>query len=57
MLLDDENYLFEANSPDTIIPDSKAVYPKCVNAQGATFAILKTTFTSDGRIVHIKPKF
>jgi LysM repeat protein len=56
-LLDDGNYLFEATSPATNIPGSKAVYQKWVNAQGETIKMLKTTYAPDGSIVHIKPKF
>ena len=56
-LLDDGNYLFEATSPATNIPGSKAIYQKWVNPQGATFKMNKTTYAPDGTIVHIKPKF
>jgi hypothetical protein len=49
--------LFEATSPATNIPGSKAVYQKWVNAQGKTIKMLKTTYASDGSIVHIKSKF
>lgn len=55
--LKDGNYLFEATSPATNIPGSKAVYQKWVNAQGKTFKMLKTTYAPDGSVVHIKPKF
>ncbi len=56
-LLDYGNYLFEATSPATNIPGSKAVYQKWVNAQGETFKMLKTTYAPDDSVVHIKPKF
>ncbi len=56
-LLDDGYYLFEATSPATKIPGSKAVYQKWVTSQGETFKMIKTTYATDGSIVHVKPKF
>ena len=54
--LKDGNYLFEATSPGKV-PGSKAVYQKWVNPQGETFKMLKTTFSPDGKVIHVKLKY
>ncbi|WP_159290747.1 RHS repeat domain-containing protein [Tenacibaculum maritimum] len=50
------NYLFEVTSSGKV-PGSKAVYKKWVNNKGQTYKMEKTTYTPDGKIIHVKPKY
>ena len=47
--------VFNAEVPGRV-PGSKAVYEKVVDISGTTISYTKTTYTSEGKIVHIKDK-
>ena len=38
------------------VPGSKAVYEKVIDNSGTTISYTKTTYTPEGKIVHIKDK-
>lgn len=48
---------FLADVPATNIPGSYATYEKQVDVNGQTTYYVKTTYSPDGTIVHIKEKF
>ena len=48
---------FQADVPSTNIPGSFATYEKQVDQAGVTLSYTKTTYASDGSIVHVKQKF
>lgn len=48
---------FLADVPATNIPGSYATYEKQVDANGQTTYYVKTTYSPNGTIVHIKEKF
>ena len=54
-VLDDGNYLFQTISPGKV-PGSTALYEKIVSPQGETLKMIKTTFSPQGDIIHIKSK-
>lgn len=49
------NVVFNAEVPGRV-PGSKAVYEKVVDNSGTTVSYTKTTYTPEGKIVHIKDK-
>ncbi|MCX6132135.1 MAG: hypothetical protein NTX25_24145 [Proteobacteria bacterium] len=49
------NVVFNAEVPGRV-PGSKAVYEKVVDNSGTTISYTKTTYTPEGKIVHIKDK-
>lgn len=49
--------VFQADSPATNIPGSFARYEKQIDATGNTVLYTKTTYGSNGEIVHVAPKF
>ena len=54
-VLDDGNYLFQTISPGKV-PGSTALYQKIVSPQGETLKMIKTTFSPQGDIIHVKSK-
>ena len=54
-VLDDGNYLFQTISPGKV-PGSTALYEKIVSPQGETLKMIKTTFSPQGDIIHVKSK-
>lgn len=53
----DGSKTFRADVPSNNIPGSYARYEKVVDARGNTISYTKTTYGSDGRIIHVKDKF
>lgn len=49
--------VFQVDSPAANIPGSFARYEKQIDESGGTVLYTKTTFGSDGRIIHIARKF
>ena len=49
--------IFQADVPATNILGSFATYEKQVNAAGVTILYTKTTYSTDGSIVHVKQKY
>ncbi|MDZ7923838.1 MAG: RHS repeat-associated core domain-containing protein [Marinagarivorans sp.] len=54
--LPNDGVAVQATSPASHIPGSKAVYEKQIDADGNTIQFTKTTYDSQGNIVHIKDK-
>ena len=54
-VLDDGNYLFQTISPGKV-PGSTALYEKIVSPHGETLKMIKTTFSPQGDIIHVKSK-
>ena len=55
--LPDGKKVFQSDVPAKNIPGSFARYEKTVDATGKTVKYTKTTFGSDGKIIHVKDKF
>lgn len=49
--------VFQADVPATNISGSYATYEKQIDPEGQTTYYTKTTYASDGTIVHVKEKF